>query len=290
MSDAVELKKGEAPRHVYLIDGSGFIFRAFHALPPMNRSDGTPVNAVFGFCNMLMKMIETADADCIAVIFDTARTTFRNDIYPAYKANRDAPPEELVPQFEIVREATRAYGLPALELSGYEADDLIATYARMGCEAGAKVTIVSSDKDLMQLVGDQVQMLDPMKMTMIGRAEVIEKFGVEPEKVVEVQSLAGDSTDNVPGVPGIGIKTAALLINEFGDLETLLARADEIKQPKRRQSLIDFAEQARISKRLVALDENSPVTASLADIAKQQPDPAVLLDFLQAQGFKSIFA
>ncbi len=290
MSDAVELKNGEAPRHVYLIDGSGFIFRAFHALPPMNRSDGTPVNAVFGFCNMLMKMIETADADCIAVIFDTARTTFRNDIYPAYKANRDAPPEELVPQFEIVREATRAYGLPALELSGYEADDLIATYARMGREAGAKVTIVSSDKDLMQLVGDQVQMLDPMKMTMIGRAEVIEKFGVEPEKVVEVQSLAGDSTDNVPGVPGIGIKTAALLINEFGDLETLLARADEIKQPKRRQSLVDFAEQARISKRLVALDENSPVTASLADIAKQQPDPTVLLDFLQAQGFKSIFA
>ncbi|MEL0324506.1 MAG: 5'-3' exonuclease H3TH domain-containing protein, partial [Rhodospirillales bacterium] len=270
--------KSDAPRHVYLIDGSGFIFRAFHALPPMSRQDGTPVNAVFGFCNMLMKMIDTADADCIAVIFDTARTTFRNEIYADYKANRDAPPEELVPQFEIVREATRAYGLPALELPGYEADDLIATYARMGREAGAKVTIVSSDKDLMQLVDDQVQMLDPMKMTMIGSAEVIEKFGVSPNKVVEVQSLAGDSTDNVPGVPGIGIKTAALLINEFGDLETLLERAGEIKQPKRRQNLIDFAEQARISRKLVTLDDHSPVEASLADMAKREPEPQVLLD------------
>ncbi len=290
MTNTGASSNSDTPRHVYLIDGSGFIFRAFHALPPMNRQDGTPVNAVFGFCNMLMKMIDTADADCIAVIFDTARTTFRNEIYADYKANRDAPPEELVPQFEIVREATRAYGLPALELPGYEADDLIATYARMGREAGAKVTIVSSDKDLMQLVGDQVQMLDPMKMTMIGSAEVVEKFGVSPNKVVEVQSLAGDSTDNVPGVPGIGIKTAALLINEFGDLETLLERAGEIKQPKRRQNLIDFAEQARISRKLVTLDDHSPVEASLADMAKREPEPQVLLDFLKSQGFNSIFS
>ncbi len=278
------------PKHVYLIDGSGFIFRAFHALPPMTRPDGTPVNAVYGFCNMLMKLIDSTDADCIAVIFDTARTTFRNDIYPEYKANRDEPPEELAPQFEIVREAARAYGLPALELAGYEADDLIATYARLGIEAGADVTIVSSDKDLMQLVGDKVTMLDPMKMAKIGPGEVVEKFGVPPEKVVDVQSLAGDSVDNVPGVPGIGVKTAALLINEYGDLESLLARAEEIKQPKRRQNLIEFADQARISRKLVELDANVPVEATLAEMAVRPPDPETLLQFLKTQAFKSLYA
>lgn len=281
-----------APEHIYLIDGSGFIFRAFHALPPMTRADGTPVNAVYGFCNMLMKLIDStdADADAIAVIFDTSRLTFRNDIYPEYKANRDAPPEELVPQFDLVREATRAYGLPALEMAGFEADDLIATYARMGKEVGAKVTIVSSDKDLMQLVDDKVQMMDPMKMVDIGPAEVHAKFGVPPDKVIDVQSLAGDSVDNVPGVPGIGVKTAALLINEYGDLESLLARAGEIKQPKRRQNLIEFADQARISKRLVALDTEVPVSEGLEVMAMREPEPEILLGFLRAQSFKTLTA
>ena len=279
-----------APRHVYLIDGSGFIFRAFHALPPMTRADGTPVNAVYGFCNMLMKLVDSTDADCIAVIFDTSRQTFRSDIYPEYKANRDAPPEELIPQFDIVREAARAFGLPALELHGYEADDLIATYARMGVEAGAEVTIVSSDKDLMQLVGDKVGMLDPMKMAVIGPDEVVAKFGVPPEKVVDVQALAGDSVDNVPGVPGIGVKTAALLINEYGDLETLLGRAEEIKQPKRRQNLIEHADMARVSRRLVALDAEAPVETPLSEMATKEPDPETLLGFLKAQSFRSLLA
>jgi len=279
-----------APRHVYLIDGSGFIFRAFHALPPMTRADGTPVNAVYGFCNMLMKMLDSTDADCIAVIFDTSRQTFRSDIFPDYKANRDAPPEELVPQFDLVREAARAYGLPALEMHGFEADDLIATYARLGREAGAEVTIVSSDKDLMQLVGPGVCMLDPMKMAEIGPDEVMAKFGVPPEKVVDVQALAGDSVDNVPGVPGIGVKTAALLINEYGDLEALLARAEEIKQPKRRQNLIEFADQARISRRLVELDAAAPVDTTLAEMALTPPDPDVLLSFLRAQSFRTLTA
>ena len=282
--------KAKAPEHLYLIDGSGFIFRAFHALPPMSREDGTPVNAVYGFCNMLMKLIDSADADAIAVIFDTARTTFRNDIYPEYKANRDAPPEELVPQFDLVREAARAYGLPALELAGFEADDLIATYARLGVEAGARVTVVSSDKDLMQLVGEKVEMLDPMKMATIGPDQVVEKFGVPPEKVVDVQSLAGDSTDNVPGVPGIGVKTAALLINEYGDLDTLLERAEEIKQPKRRQNLIEFADQARISRRLVKLDDDAPIETGIAEMGVRPPDPDTLLGFLKAQSFKSMLA
>ncbi|MEQ9121906.1 MAG: 5'-3' exonuclease H3TH domain-containing protein, partial [Alphaproteobacteria bacterium] len=267
-----------------------FIFRAFHALPPMTRDDGTPVNAVYGFCNMLMKLVDSTDADCIAVIFDTARLSFRNEIYAAYKANRDAPPEELVPQFDLVREAARAYGLPAIELAGYEADDLIATYARLGRETGAEVTIVSSDKDLMQLVGDGVAMLDPMKMAKIGPEEVVAKFGVPPEKVVDVQALAGDSVDNVPGVPGIGVKTAALLINEYGDLESLLARAEEIKQPKRRQSLIEFADQARISRRLVELDAHAPIDTPLDGMGVVAPDPDVLLNFLKAQSFKSLFA
>jgi DNA polymerase-1 len=235
-------------KHLYLVDGSGYIFRAYFASPPRSTSDGTPVNATFGFTNMLVKLLRDSDADAIAVIFDAGAKTFRNDIYPAYKAHRPEPPEDLIPQFAAIREATRAFNLPCIELDGYEADDLIATYARLAKAAGAEVTIVSSDKDLMQLVDGGIAMLDPMKERMIGRDEVVEKFGVQPEKVVDVQALAGDSTDNVPGVPGIGIKTAAQLITEYGDLETLLARAGEIKQQKRREKLIENAELARISK------------------------------------------
>jgi len=227
---------GTLPKHVYLVDGSGYIFRAFHALPPLTRADGTPVNAVLGFTSMLMKLISETDADHIAVIFDASEKTFRNDIYPEYKAHRPPAPEELIPQFGLIREATRAFNLPAVELAGYEADDLIATYARLAKAAGADVTIVSSDKDLMQLINDRVKMLDPIKNRPIGIAEVEEKFGVGPDKVVEVQALAGDSTDNVPGVPGIGVKTAAELIKTYGDVENLLAHAAEIKQPKRREA------------------------------------------------------
>lgn len=239
---------------------------------------------------MLMKLLDSTDADRIAIIFDASRKTFRSDIFAEYKANRDDPPEELVPQFALVREATRAFGLPAIQLPGYEADDLIATFARLGAEAGADVTIVSSDKDLMQLVTDKVSMMDPMKMADIGRNEVIAKFGVPPEKVVDVQALAGDSVDNVPGVPGIGVKTAALLINEYGDLETLLSRAGEIKQPKRRQNLLEFADQARMSKRLVVLEDAVPVSETLDDFRLQAPDPEVLLGFLKDQTFRTILS
>ncbi|MEC8726409.1 MAG: DNA polymerase I [Pseudomonadota bacterium] len=208
--------------HVYLVDGSAYIFRAFHALPPMTRPDGTPVNAVFGFTNMLTKLVEDSGASFLAVIFDTARKTFRTEIYPDYKANRPPPPDELVPQFELIREATRAYSLPCLEMEGFEADDLIATYAKLAVEQGYEVTIVSSDKDLMQLVGPRVRMMDPMKNRFIGPEEVVEKFGVGPENVVDVQALLGDSTDNVPGIKGIGEAPAAALVREYGDLEKIL--------------------------------------------------------------------
>ena len=221
----------EAPRHVFLVDGSGYIFRAFHALPPMTRPDGTPVNAVYGFTAMLMRLVEDTDADRIAVVFDVARTTFRNDIYPDYKANRPDPPPELVPQFALIRDAVKALNLQVAELPGYEADDIIATYARRAAALGAEVTIVSSDKDLMQLVDERISLFDPVKQRRIGEPEVVERFGVPPEKVVDVQALAGDSSDNVPGVPGIGVKTAAQLIGEYGDLDALLARAEEIRQP-----------------------------------------------------------
>ena len=277
-------------QHVFLVDGSGFIFRAFHALPPMTRKDGTPVNAVYGFCTMLMRLLEDTDADRIAVIFDTSRKTFRSDIYPEYKAHRPPPPEELVPQFDLIREAVRAFNLPSIELAGYEADDLIATYSRQAVEAGADVTIVSSDKDLMQLVSDKVSLLDPVKLQLQSFEAVEAKFGVTPDKVVDVQSLAGDSTDNVPGVPGIGVKTAALLINEYGDLETLLSRAEEIKQKKRRENLIEFAEQARISQQLVRLAQDAPVPEPLDSFTVKQPDADVLLSFLEAQAFKSLTA
>jgi DNA polymerase-1 len=275
-------------RHLILVDGSGFIFRAFHALPPLTRADGTPVGAVMGFSNMLLKLLDEAEADHIAVIFDAARATFRNRIYDAYKAHRPDPPPELIPQFALVRAATEAFNVAQVEMADYEADDLIATYAEIAAAEGAKVTIVSSDKDLMQLVGGSVGMLDPIKNRSIGPDEVREKFGVGPEKVVDVQALCGDSVDNVPGVPGIGVKTAAELINSFGDLETLLARAGEIKQPKRRQSLIDFAEQARISERLVRLCRDVPVPLPLDALVRRPVDNAKLLDFLRVQGFRQL--
>ncbi|HEX9648043.1 MAG TPA: 5'-3' exonuclease H3TH domain-containing protein, partial [Alphaproteobacteria bacterium] len=285
-----ETKDGKPARTLCLVDGSGFIFRAFHALPPLTRADGTPVNAVLGFCNMLYKLARDYRCDAIAVLFDTARVTFRNDIYPDYKANRPEPPAELVPQFPLVREATRAFGLPAIEVAGFEADDLIATYVRDARARGDRVTIVSSDKDLMQLVGDGVVMLDPIKMREIGADEVRERFGVGPDKVIDVQALAGDSTDNVPGVPGIGVKTAAQLIEAFGDLDTLLARAGEITQPKRRQTLLDNAELARTSRELVTLRDDAPVPEPVASFGPLDPEPEALTAFLKAQEFKALLA
>jgi DNA polymerase-1 len=273
-----------------LIDGSGFIFRAFHALPPLTRGDGTPVGAVLGFTNMLLKLLEDTEAEKIAVLFDFGRATFRNDLYPQYKANREEPPEDLIPQFSLVREATRACNLPAIEMEGFEADDLIATYARQAVEQGAEVTIVSSDKDLMQLVSEHVTMLDPIKNRRIGRDQVEERFGVPPEKVVDVMALAGDPTDNVPGVPGIGVKTAATLIREYGDLDRLLARASEIPQPKRRERLINHAEDARLARKLVRLRADVPVKESLTNLAARKPDPERLLAFLREYGFKAALA
>ena len=278
----------DQPKHVFLIDGSGFLFRAFHALPLMTRDDGTPVNAVFGFTKMVMKLIDETDADYIAVIFDRARKTFRSEIYADYKANRPPPPDELIPQFQLVRDATEAMNVPAIDMDGFEADDLIATYARQAAEAGAEVTIVSSDKDLMQLVTDKITMFDAMKNRVIGHEQVVEKFGVGPDRVVDVQSLAGDSTDNVPGVQGIGVKTAAQLINEYGDLNSLLANAGEIKQPKRREKLIEQADMARISRELVRLDDNVPVTHDWESFKVKAPDPDVLLPFLKQQNFRSL--
>ena len=279
--------------HLHLIDGSAFIFRAYHALPPLTRkSDGLPVGAVAGFCNMLWKYVTDergSDAPThAAVIFDHSSKTFRNDIYNAYKANRPEPPEDLRPQFPLTRDATRAFNIACIETQGYEADDIIAALSCKARDAGGAVTIISSDKDLMQLVGDGVQMLDPIKNKPIDRDEVFEKFGVWPDRVVDVQALAGDPTDNVPGAPGIGIKTAAQLITEFGDLETLLARADEIKQPKRRQTLIDHAEQIRISKRLVELDCNTPLDFTLESLEVRAPDSAQLLTFLSEMEFRTL--
>ncbi|MBT5308568.1 MAG: DNA polymerase I, partial [Rhodospirillaceae bacterium] len=286
VSDDTQTSK---PRHVFLIDGSGFLFRAYYGIKQrMTRADGTLVNAVHGFSTMLMKMIDDTDADHIAVIFDSARKTFRNDIYPEYKAHRPPPPDDLIPQFELVREATRAFNVACVDMPGFEADDLIATYAAMAKKEGAEVTVVSSDKDLMQLVDDKVTMFDAMKNREIGPDQVMEKFGVGPDRVIEVQALAGDSSDNVPGVPGIGIKTAAQLINEYGDMEGVLAHAEEIKQPKRRQSLIDHAEDARVSKELVTLKQDVPVEVPLSAFAVQEPNQDDLLEFLAAQDFKRL--
>jgi DNA polymerase-1 len=279
--------------HVFLVDGSSYIFRAYHALPPMTRkSDGVQVNAVFGFCNMLWKLLRDMKPEerptHLAVVFDKSEKTFRTDLYPQYKAHRPDPPDDLIPQFGLIREAVRAFDIPSVEQAGFEADDLIATYAREAAEVGATVTIVSSDKDLMQLVNDRVMMYDTMKDRRIGRAEVIEKFGVPPDKVIDVQALIGDSTDNVPGVPGIGVKTAAQLITEYGDLDTLLARAAEIKQEKRRQTLLENVDVARLSRTLVTLDDHVNLDTPLADIAVHDPDSRRLVAFLKAMEFNTL--
>ncbi len=279
--------------HLHLIDGSAFIFRAYHALPPLTRkSDGLPVGAVAGFCNLLWgELTSTRKGESpthLAVIFDAGSKTFRNDIYPAYKANRPELPEDLRPQFAFTREATRAFNVPCIEVEGYEADDIIATLASRAKAAGGTVTIISSDKDLMQLVGDGVDMLDPMKNLRIGPDEVVEKFGVQPDRVVDVQALAGDSTDNVPGAPGIGIKTAALLINEYGDLETLLARAGEIRQDKRREALVNNADLIRISRQLVSLDANMPLDLAIETLELKAPDAEKIMGFLTAMEFRTL--
>ena len=277
----------DAATHLVLIDGSGFIFRAFHALPMMTRPDGTPVNAVFGFTNMLAKLLKDHAGTHLAVIFDAGRATFRNRIYDQYKAQRPEPPSELVPQFKLVREATVAFGVPSIELADWEADDLIASYARAVSNAGGRTTIVSSDKDLMQLIRPGVDMLDPIKQKSIGLAEVMEKFGVTPDKLIEVQALMGDSVDNVPGVPGIGPKNAAQLINEYGDLEAVLREAPGMKPSKRREMLITHAEAARMSRQLVILREDAPLPAPISGFATRQPDRAVLAGFLLGMGFRS---
>jgi DNA polymerase-1 len=286
--------QGAARNHLYLVDGSGYIFRAYHALPPMTRPDGTPVNAVMGFCAMLERLLMELEGpdkpSHLAVVFDAGHITFRNELYDNYKANRPPPPEDLVPQFGLVREASRAFNLPTIEMDGYEADDIICTYATQARQAGMTVTIVSSDKDLMQIVGDGIDMLDPMKQRRIGPDEVREKFGVGPDKVIDVQALIGDSVDNVPGVPGIGVKTAAQLIQEFGDLDALLARTEEIKQPKRRQNLIEFADQARLSRELVTLKCDVPLPETLDELVLPPRDVDRLLAFMDAQSFKTLKA
>ena len=287
------MKKGD---HLFLVDGSGYIFRAYHALPPLTRkSDGLPVGAVSGFCNMLWKLMQDArNTDVgvvpthLAVIFDYSAKTFRNEMYPEYKANRSAPPDDLIPQFGLIRQATRAFELPCLEMEGFEADDLIATYARLACEAGGDTTIISSDKDLMQLVGPTVSMYDPMKDREIKVPQVIEKWGVPPEKMIDLQALTGDSIDNVPGVPGIGPKTAAQLLEQFGDLDTLLERASEIKQNKRRESIIENADKARISRELVRLRDDVPVPEGLDDLVLQPPNGPKLIGFLKAMEFTTL--
>ncbi|MGB7286073.1 MAG: DNA polymerase I [Salaquimonas sp.] len=287
------MKEGD---HLFLVDGSAYIFRAYHALPPLTRkSDGMPVGAVAGFCNMLWKLLQEARDTSVgvvpshfAVIFDYSSKTFRNEIYPEYKANRDAPPEDLRPQFGLIREATRAFNVPCIETEGYEADDLIATYAKQASELGADVTIISSDKDLMQLLGPRVSMYDSMKDKQIGVPEVIEKFGVPPEQMIDLQALSGDSTDNIPGVPGIGPKTAAQLLGEYGTLEVLLERAGEIKQNKRRENLIEFADLARISKRLVTLVTDMPLEVPLEDLTLEPTDGPKLIAYLKAMDFNSL--
>lgn len=274
-------------RTLYLIDGSGYIFRAFHALPMLTRPDGVPVNAVLGFTNMMTKLIADVGAGRLLVVFDAGRHSFRSEIYPEYKAHRPDPPPELIPQFALIREATAAFNLPMVELPGFEADDLIASYAVAARQRGDKVVIVSSDKDLMQLIADGITMHDPMKNRAIGPDEVREKFGVGPEQVVDVQALCGDSVDNVPGVRGIGVKTAAELINTYGSLEGLLSRLDEIRQPKRRETLQANAELARISRQLVELKRDVPLPVPLDDLGKRAVDDGVLRGFLTTNNFRS---
>ena len=292
LPNASELTQDGPALRLFLVDGSAYLFRAYHALPPLTRkSDGLPVGAVQGFCNMLWKLLRDMQGDTpthLAVIWDHSEKTFRNTLYGQYKAHRPPPPEDLIPQFPLVREATLAFGVPAIELPGYEADDLIAAYACKAREMGGEAVIVSSDKDLMQLVGDGVSMFDPMKGLRIEREQVFEKFGVYPDKVVDVQALCGDSVDNVPGAPGIGIKTAAQLITEYGDLDTLLARASEIKQPKRRETLIEFADQIRLSRALVKLDCDTPLPQPLDELTVREPDKAVLSAFLEQMEFRTL--
>ena len=287
------MKQGD---HLFLVDGSAYIFRAYHALPPLTRkSDGLPVGAVSGFCNMLWKLVQEARDTSVgvvpthfAVIFDYSSKTFRNEIFPEYKANRDAPPEDLRPQFGLIRQATRAFNLPCIETEGFEADDLIATYAKQASDVGADVTIISSDKDLMQLVSPNVIMYDTMKDRRVGVDEVYEKFGVGPEKMIDLQSLSGDSTDNIPGVPGIGPKTAAQLLEEYGNLDTLLERASEIKQNKRRENLIEFADQARLSRELVTLKQDVELEVPLDGLVLEPTNGPKLVSFLKAMEFTSI--
>ena len=284
--------------HYYLIDGSGYIFRAYYALPPLTRkSDGLPTGAVSGFCSMLFKLLEDSRADesihkptHFAVIFDSARKNFRNDIYSEYKANRAEAPDDLAPQFEYIRKSVKAFNLPSIELLNYEADDLIATYAKQITNAGAKVTIISSDKDLMQLVSDEVRLYDPMKNKVIGEKEVLEKFGVKPKQVIDVQSLAGDSSDNIPGVPGIGVKTAAELINKYKTLDTLLIKASEIPQNKRRETLLNNKDKALLSRKLVTLKDNVPVKDNSDDFILKEVNKESLFNFLREMEFNRLLS
>src|SRR5690242_18636651 len=280
---------GKPLKNLYLLDAPGSLLRAFHALPAMNRPDGTPVNAVYGFCRMLADdILDKPEVDHVAMILDASGKTFRDQIYDKYKANRSEPPDDLVPQFPLIREAAKAFNVTVCELSGFEADDLIATYARLALEAGATCTIVSSDKDLMQLIRPGVEMMDPIKKIKLGPEAVMEKFGVTPDKVIDVQALAGDSTDNVPGVPGIGVKTAAQLLAEYGTLEALLERAGEIKQPKRREALIANAELARISKKLVTLSCDVKLDTPLEGLERRKLDVPQLLEFVKANEFRAL--
>ena len=275
-------------QRLILVDGSGYIFRAFYALPPMSREDGTPVNAVFGFTSMLLKLSEDMEGENILVVFDAARTTFRNAIYKEYKANRSEPPEELVPQFDLIKKATTAIGLKSLEVENYEADDIIATYVKIAKKENIETLVISSDKDLMQLIQDGVSLYDPMKNIKIGPEAVLEKFGVSPDKVIDVQALAGDSSDNVPGVPGIGVKTASQLINEYGSLEKLLDNASSIKQEKRRESLLNNAELAIVSKKLVSLFSDVPIPYKISDLKWTPRNDDNLLAFLKENNFKRL--
>ena len=284
--------------HFYLIDGSGYIFRAYYALPPLSRkSDGLPTGAVSGFCSMLFKLLEDSRSDDsihrpthFAVIFDSARKNFRNDIYSEYKANRSETPEDLAPQFEYIRKSVKAFNLPSIELSNYEADDLIATYTKQIIKVGAKATVISSDKDLMQLISDKVRLYDPMKSKVLGEKEVVEKFGVKPDQVIDVQSLAGDSSDNIPGVPGIGIKTASELINKYKTLDVLLKKADEIPQNKRRETLLANKDKALLSRQLVTLKDDVPVKDKLSSFLLKEVQKEKLYDFLRKMEFNKLLS
>ena len=275
-------------KKISLIDGSGFIFRAYYALPPLTSKNGTPIGAVLGFCNMLLKLLEEKKSDKVIVIFDTAKKTFRNDIFKEYKANRGEPPEDLIPQFEIIREAVDAFNITRVELAGYEADDLIATYANFFDKKKWNVEIVSSDKDLMQLVNKNITMRDPIKNKNIGEEEVFDKFGVYPEKVIDVQSLAGDNVDNIPGAPGIGIKTAAALVNEFGSLENILKSYKKIKQNKRREAIENNLENILVSKKLVTLKSDIDTKIVLEEVSNTSFNFNTLSKFFQKYGFNNL--